>query len=332
MKFFYFVIFIVIITIILEFIKSYNAKQIEKQEAERIRLETAHKLERRAQEMAEREKELERLRTIRNSLPTSQSQIKVFSFEEAVDVYLKTDHCSCKTIYDRHRYFEDAFECIRKNIKSCDITLSSEKVLRNNQMDNPIDETKNITKATKRSKIQDFIAIDTETTGLKCGGNDIIEICAIKFISFKPVEKFHTYLKPRKDIPAEATAINKITNEMVADAPTFSQIKSSLQEFINDYPLVAHNAPFDIKFLHVSGLDLEKHLGKVYDTLKLAKLKLRDFDGSKYESYKLGDLCSELNIGCSSFHGAESDALACALLFIDIIKAVHDIDNIDDFV
>lgn len=256
---------------------------------------------------------------------------KEFSFDEAIDVYLKTDHKSCKAIYDYQTYFRDAFYCILQGLTQYEIKLCDEKVLRQNEIYNPIEDTKNITKATKLNKLQDFIAIDTETTGLKCGGNDIIEICAIKFLKFKPVEKFHTYLKPRKSIPASATEINGITDDMVCDAPKFSQIKSSLQDFIGDLPLVAHNAPFDIKFLHVSGLNLENHTDKVYDTLKLSKLKLRDYDGSKFESYKLCDLCDELNISCNTFHNADSDTLACGLLFIEILKAIREVESIDDF-
>jgi exonuclease, DNA polymerase III, epsilon subunit family len=244
---------------------------------------------------------------------------------------LKTDHKSCKAIYDYYTYFSNAFYCILQGLTQYEIKFSDEKVLRQNEICNPIEDTKNITKATKLEKLHDFIAIDTETTGLKCGGNDIIEICAIKFLRFRPAEKFHTYLKPRKSIPTSATEINGITDDMVYDAPKFSQIKSSLQEFIGDLPLVAHNAPFDMKFLHVSGLDLENHKDKVYDTLKLSKLKLRDYDGSKFESYKLCDLCDELNISCNTFHNADSDTLACGLLFIEILKAIREVNSIDDF-
>jgi DNA polymerase III epsilon subunit family exonuclease len=255
---------------------------------------------------------------------------KEWTFEEAVDVYVCTGHYSCKSIYDYHSYFEDAFECILQGLKEYPIVLSEEKVLRQKEILNPIDDTKNITKATNVRKLRNFIAIDTETTGLKTGGNDIIEISAIKFVNFRPVEIFHTYLKPRNPIPASATKINHISDDMVKDAPTFSQIKQSLQKFIDGFLLVAHNAPFDMKFLHVSGLNLEQHQGKVYDTLRLARLKIRDYDGEKLDSYKLEDMCAEQNIGCTDFHSSSSDALACGILFIDLIKMVREVDNVHD--
>lgn len=252
-----------------------------------------------------------------------------FTFESALDVYLKTPHYSCPCQYDYSSYFSSAFKKILTSIPNHDISLNNEKVLRGQLYPEAVTETKNITKRSNIKKLSNFVSIDTETTGLKPAGNDIIELCAIKFENFIPKEIFHTYLKPRKDIPAEATEINKITNEMVADAPTFSQIKSDFQNFIEGSVLVAHNSPFDLKFLCASGLDLEPFNGKVYDTLKLSRLRFKDCDGKPLDSYKLVDLCMENNIGCTDFHSADSDALSCALLYIDIIKEVFEVNDIN---
>lgn len=260
--------------------------------------------------------------------PIQQKEIKNFTFDEAVDVYVNTAHHSCPSKYQYKQYFSDAFCKITEELPRVNITISDEKVNRQSEINNPIDSYKNITKSTNFSKIRDFVAIDTETTGLKVGGNDIIEIAAIKFIDYRPAEIFHTYLKPRKEIPAAATEVNGITDDMVADSPTFSQIKPNLQEFIGNLPLVAHNAPFDIKFLYVSGLDLEKHKGKTYDTLALSRLKVRDYTGDKLDSYKLSDVCEELNIACEKYHNAAADALACGLIFVDIIKIVNETEDI----
>lgn len=255
---------------------------------------------------------------------------KQFTLDEAVALYVETNHSSCKSQYDYRFYFSDAFETILKSLRRIEIPLSDEKLKRKSEIENPIDNYKNITKSSNFSALSTFIAIDTETTGLKPGGNDIIEIAAIKFVNYRPCEIFHTYLKPRKPIPEDASKVNGITDAMVEDAPKFSEIKPALQEFISDFTLVAHNAPFDVKFLHVSGLDLDKHNGKVYDTLQLARNKVRDSSGYKLDSYKLEAICDELNIGCKNYHSAAADTLACGLLFVDIIKTVNEVDNIND--
>ena len=139
------------------------------------------------------------------------------------------------------------------------------------------------------------------------------------------MEKYHTYLKPRNPIPTDATAINHITDEMVANSPIFAQICADFQNFVQDFAIVAHNASFDMKFLHVSGLDLSKHSDKAYDTYTLAKAKIKDLD-----SYKLSSLCEEQNIQCSNYHTALADALACGLLFIDLVKIVKEAKSTED--
>lgn len=253
------------------------------------------------------------------------TEIKNFTLDEAINVYCCTEHSSCRSIYNYNQYFTDAFNCIIDNLTEHKITLSNEKVLRQKEIRNPIVNYKNITKATNCDKIKNFVAVDCETTGLKVGGNDIIELAAVKFVDFKPVEKFHTYLRPRNPIPADATAINHITDDMVANSPIFAQVCADFQNFVQDFAIVAHNASFDMKFLHVSGLDLSKHIDKVYDTYTLARNKIKEAD-----SYKLSSLCEELNIQCSNYHTALADALACGILFIDIVKIVKEVKSVED--
>lgn len=89
---------------------------------------------------------------------------------------------------------------------------------------------------------------DTETTGLKPERDRIIEIAA-----YDPVlnRSFESFVNPGCAIPAEATAIHHITNEMVADAPDFSKVATDFMEFCDgDVVLVAHNNDsFDVHFL-----------------------------------------------------------------------------------
>ena len=263
--------------------------------------------------------------TVQKNQQTEKKEIKNFTLDEAISVYCCTEHSSCPVIYDYKQYFTDAFNCIADNVAEHKLILSNDKVLRKKELHNPITNYKNITKTTNCNKIKNFVAIDCETTGLKVGGNDIIELAAIKFVDFKPIEKYHTYLRPRNPIPTEASAINHITDDMVANSPIFAQICADFQNFVQDFAIVAHNASFDMKFLHVSGLDLSKHTDKVYDTYTLAKNKIKGLD-----SYKLSSLCEEQNIQCSNYHTALADALACGLLFIDLVKIVKEVKSVED--
>lgn len=92
------------------------------------------------------------------------------------------------------------------------------------------------------------IYYDTETTGLKADRDRIVEIAA-----YDPVrdQSFCKLINPLCPIPSEASAVHHITDDMVADAPTFDVIGHEFIEFCGtDSVLIAHNNDaFDIHFL-----------------------------------------------------------------------------------
>lgn len=92
------------------------------------------------------------------------------------------------------------------------------------------------------------IYYDTETTGIRIEKDKIIELAA-----YDPIENrtFCEFINPRIPIPKEATAIHQISDEMVANALSFSEVA---EQFINFCPentvLIAHNNDaFDKPFL-----------------------------------------------------------------------------------
>ncbi len=92
------------------------------------------------------------------------------------------------------------------------------------------------------------IYYDTETTGVKPSKDRIVEIAA-----YDP-EKDKTYCSfvcPEMPIPAEASAISGITDDMVKDAPLFKEVGPAFAEFCSgDTILIAHNNDaFDKLFL-----------------------------------------------------------------------------------
>ena len=65
----------------------------------------------------------------------------------------------------------------------------------------------------------DFIAFDLETTGIQPKTDAIIEIGAVRFHGNKTVGTFCTLINPGRPIPPEASAVNGITDDMVAGSP-----------------------------------------------------------------------------------------------------------------
>lgn len=287
------ILFLVVLSIIIYFIKV--KKENEKEELafkEQVRRDQERKRQ------IEEEKEKERQRQYRAD-------------EKRREEFLNKKKSEFKNTVDELPLFE--------------ISLTEEKHNRNQEIYIIDKEYKNITKSTPVNKVKDFVAIDVETTGLKTGGNDIIQLSAIKYKNFQAVEAFNTYIKPRKAIPKEASAINGITDDMVKDAPKFYQIIDSFNAFIEELPLVAHNAPFDIKHLFVNGLDsVEKKI--VYDTLALSRRTYKD----EY-SYKLGDICKLNNIYICNAHNSLYDSYAAGELFKSIVADRKEIDLDDLF-
>lgn len=116
------------------------------------------------------------------------------------------------------------------------------------------------------------IYFDTETTGVRPEKDFIIEIAA-----YDPEggRTFEELVNPGIPIPPDATAIHNISDEMVKDAPCFSEIGIRFIEFCGkDAVLIAHNGDsFDLPFLRseFSRHNREMPSWKTVDTLKWAR-------------------------------------------------------------
>lgn len=166
----------------------------------------------------------------------------------------------------------------------------------------------------------EFTAFDLETTGIQPKTDAIVEIGAVRFDGSEPVESFCTLINPGRPIPPEASAVNGITDEMVAGSPAVETVLSDLAAFCGDLPLVAHNAPFDFKFL-LSAVETHKAKapsGVVLDTCALSRIV---FPGMI--NYKLGTLVSHFRFPSGDFHRAEIDSVHCGRLFAHIIESLE---------
>jgi DNA polymerase-3 subunit epsilon len=164
-----------------------------------------------------------------------------------------------------------------------------------------------------------FIAFDLETTGTVPGVDQIVEIGAVRFIDGQVDGVYSTLIDPRRPISPGATAVNGISDVMVAGKPTIDTLLESFAEFCGSDPVVAHNAPFDSQFLSA---DIKKHelpapRGVILDTLPIAR---KVFPG--LPNYKLGTLIQHLKIPSGGFHRAEEDATYCGKLFLELTKRI----------
>ena len=178
-------------------------------------------------------------------------------------------------------------------------------------------------RAARSSRIRDrmeFIAFDLETTGIQPKTDAIVEIGAVRFSGTTPGEAFSTLINPGRPIPPGASAVNGITDEMVAGSPVVETVLADLAAFCGDLPLVAHNAPFDFKFLlkAVEDYRAKAPTGIVLDTCALSRVV---FPGMI--NYKLGTLVSHFGFPAGEFHRAEVDSVYCGRLFAHIIQSLE---------
>lgn len=190
----------------------------------------------------------------------------------------------------------------------------------------------NITKSANYEKMADFVVIDIETTGLSARSDEIIEIAAIKYNNFRPIEKLSMLVKPKKEIPWSISNMTGITNSMVANEKSVEEVMPFFQGFIEDYNLVGHNIEFDIEFLVRNGLVLSKKQ-KLYDNLALSRKLLKknrekydksldfNFTVGDVDNYKLETLCDYYKIYRGNSHRALSDCYATGLIYIKQIKS-----------
>lgn len=192
----------------------------------------------------------------------------------------------------------------------------------------------NVTRRTSVERLFPFVVLDVETTGLDPDKCCIIEIGAVRFDSQDcPVSTFSTLIHPPRTIPPAATAVNHITNEMVADAPRLGQVIASFEEFLAGCNIVGQNLAFDLEFLSLGGVHFSPDI-RYYDTMDLARKTLttprsrvwdselgHDVPVKTYdlENYKLETLCNYFGISRNLAHRSVSDCLATGLVFQSLV-------------
>jgi DNA polymerase-3 subunit epsilon len=163
------------------------------------------------------------------------------------------------------------------------------------------------------------IIFDTETTGFDpASGDRLVEIGCIELVNRVPTGRtFHAYYNPQRAMPAAAEAVHGLSDRFLADKPLFRHGVEDLLAFLEDSPLVAHNARFDFGFLNHE-LKLcalpDVSLDRMIDTVAIAR---QLHPGAKHS---LDALCTRYGIDRSHRvkHGALLDAELLAQLYIEL--------------
>ncbi|MDT3252772.1 3'-5' exonuclease [Serratia sp. root2] len=170
----------------------------------------------------------------------------------------------------------------------------------------------------------DRLIFDTETTGL---GVDA-EIVEISIIDCNGFIMLNTLIKPTKSIPSEATAIHGITDEMVANAPTWRDVHGAVGAMFFEHGFVAYNASFDARMIiqsaRLNGLGYDGLCSFIGENSHCAMLAYAEYYGeeSNRGGYKWQKLTAAAEQQGVVIEGTPHRALSDCLTTLGVIKAM----------
>lgn len=167
------------------------------------------------------------------------------------------------------------------------------------------------------------VVFDVETTGLFAkDGDRIVEIAAVKVKKGEMVEEFESFINPERGIPIEASRINNITDDMVADSPTADKILPQMIDFIGGASLVGHNVKFDLEFLcfqlSLVGRKLRSTTPTI-DTLKMSRGLIPQLN-----RHRLSNVAQYFGVQIGDTHRALADVKLTVAVLLRLFEIAHE--------
>ncbi|WP_394975766.1 exonuclease domain-containing protein [uncultured Croceitalea sp.] len=165
---------------------------------------------------------------------------------------------------------------------------------------------------------------DLETTGINVAKDRIVEISILKVFPNGNKESKTWLVNPEMEIPAEVIAVHGISNEKVANEPTFKELSKEIYQMIKDSDLGGFNSDrFDIPLLAEEMLRAEvdfdmKHTVSVDVQTIFHKMEKRTL-GAAYKFYCDKDL--------EGAHSAEADTMATYEVLLSQLDRYPELEN-----
>ncbi|MCR9156213.1 MAG: exonuclease domain-containing protein [Rhodobacteraceae bacterium] len=168
-----------------------------------------------------------------------------------------------------------------------------------------------------------FSVFDTETTGLLPHKDDVVQLGAVRVLNGRIIdgEQINQLVDPGRPIPPASTKVHKVTDAMVRGQPNILTVAKRFHDFSRDAVVVAHNAPFDMAFLHRQA----KETGVTWDHPILDTVLLSAVLFGASERHTLDALCDRLSvtIPIELRHTALGDARATAEVLVKMLPMLE---------
>ncbi|MGC8658358.1 MAG: 3'-5' exonuclease [Desulfomonilaceae bacterium] len=208
----------------------------------------------------------------------------------------------------------------RRAVDRHPLLLQNDKVFKKFEMNRPLPS-------------YDFVAFDTELTGLNPAVDEIVSIAGIRIRNLHILveDSFYSYAKPKIEEHTLGTFVHRITPDELRKAPSLTEVLESFLNFCADSVLIGHHVYIDMAFL---GNAMKRTLGgmmrnPVMDCLQLAMCYRNNhkvapgyqdiMDARSDPYYNLSTLCKSYCLPAFPQHDALQDALQTAYLFIFLV-------------
>lgn len=162
------------------------------------------------------------------------------------------------------------------------------------------------------------VVLDTETTGLDVACARVVQISAVRFEAGRVLrdQTFDTLINPGVPIPPRSTAVHRITDAAVAEAPRFDAVKPALERFLDGAVVVGQSIGFDLAVL----LREMQRIGERWQPPRFLDTKLLAA-ALDPEARELGldALAARLGVDISDRHQALGDALVTAEVLAQLL-------------
>ncbi len=157
-----------------------------------------------------------------------------------------------------------------------------------------------------------FAVVDVETTGLDPRVDRVVEVACLRVAGGHIVERFVSLVDPARAIPGRASDVHGIYAADVDGAPRLAELEPRLRALTADAVVVAHNARFDMSFLHCMAMR------PVLCTMQMAR---RLVDAPSYRNETLrAHLQLRPERQHARAHRAEADADVTTALLLELLR------------